>query len=128
MTKLLNKNTLSVNLSSNKNMTTNIAKEGNLKSYLSIAKGEKGDTPIKGVDYFTEEDKQEVRELTKEEVKKETKNLVDTINNEIEKIGLDISKLNETDLDLKASLEGIIKKMENLVRYSKGEIHKVIIY
>ena len=64
----------------------------------------------------------------REEVRKETKDLVDTINNEIEKIGLDISKLNEADLDLKSSLEDIIKKMENLVRYSKGEIHKVIIY
>ena len=52
-------NSLSVNLSADKKITGKLCKDTHLTSRLSIAKGDKGEdgyTPIKGVDYFTQED------------------------------------------------------------------------
>lgn len=128
MTKILTEKNIKAKITISQNIKASLSEEKNINCNTSIAKGDKGDTPIKGVDYYTEEDKQEIKEIAKEEAAKEIKSLVNTINNELEKIGLDINKLNETDSDLKASLENIIRKMEDLVRYSKGEIHNVIIY
>lgn len=59
MTNLGNGNSLSASLSADKKITGNLSKDNHLLSRLSILKGDKGEdgyTPIKGVDYFTQED------------------------------------------------------------------------
>lgn len=66
MTNVRNENNLFGNLSTDKKIVGNLSKGPHLTSKLSIAKGEKGDpgyTPIKGIDYFTQEDIESLKDI-----------------------------------------------------------------
>ena len=89
MTNLGNGNSLSVNLSADKNFTGNLCKDNHLTSRLSIAKGDKGEdgyTPIKGVDYFTQEDIDSLKDTFSQ--------IGHTHTNKIDDVKLEDNKLN----------------------------------
>ena len=102
---------------------------GNLHKSISVAKGDKGDTPIKGVDYFTKEDIESLRIPQQiQDGIQPTKELVERINSELDSLGLNVDRLQVNDENLNETLQDILKKMDSLVRYSKGTIHKISIY
>lgn len=131
MTKITSNEVINASLSCDFGITTNIETNLNIECNTSIGKGDKGDTPIKGVDYFTEED---ILELGIDEKVNsafenfDTSELLKEVNNKILEIGIDISGLKKEDANLNLKIIDILEKMDDLVRYSKGEIHDVIIY
>lgn len=63
MTNLLIEKELNVSLKTDNNITANLSSPNNLKANLSNFHGKDGYTPIKGVDYFTEEDIESLKEI-----------------------------------------------------------------
>lgn len=50
------------------NLTLDYHNEIQLNGYQSLYKGDKGDTPVKGVDYFTQEEVEDITQSVKEDV------------------------------------------------------------
>ena len=109
-----------------------IHSSGNLHKSIGVAKGDKGDkgdTPVKGVDYFTKEDIESLKIPQQiQDGIQPTKELVEKINSELDSLGLTVDRLQVNDENLNETLQKILKKMDSLVRYSKGTIHKISIY
>ena len=99
---------------------------GNLHKSIGVAKG---DIPVKGVDYFTKEDIESlgIPQQIQDGIQP-TKELVERINSELDLLGLNVDRLQVNDENLNETLQKILKKMDSLVRYSKGTIHKISIY
>ena len=61
--KILSEKNINVSLSTSSNITANLSSVSNLKVNLSNLNGKDGYTPVKGVDYFTEEDIESLKEI-----------------------------------------------------------------
>ena len=125
-------NKIKAKLTHKEQIGINLSAQGNLISSIGIGKGDKGDkgdTPIKGVDYFTKEDIESLRIPQQiQDGIQPTKELAEKLNNELNALGLNVDRLQANDENLNEVLQDILKKMDSLVRYSKGTIHKISIY
>ncbi len=125
MTNIIAENCIVTNLIGNEDniLVASLSEDKNIQCDITIAKGDKGDTPVKGIDYYTEEDKNEMREFSKTVALSVVDEKVEDIYNNIDKLNTDIINIKNSNLELK---ESINNHLENHPQGFSGDYNDLI--